>query len=215
MNNPKKKIKVLIADDHHLFKEGLTKLLEVEEHLDIIGQVSNGKEVLTFLEYHSPHVVLLDDHMPVMNGSEALLQINSKYPGLKVIMLTMNKGKFYELEYKSRGAHFYLTKETASDVLVDTINKVCTDIYFYNGVFKNVHIAAIKGKHPQLSLNEIQIEIIILICNSFTTKDIAFKLGLSEDGVSYHRKQISYKTKTDTIPELVKYAIRNGIVSAD
>lgn len=215
MNSPKKKIKVLIADDHHLFKEGLTKILEPEEHLEIIGQVSNGKEVLSFLETHAPHVLLLDDRMPVMDGSEALLQINCKYPALKVIMLTMNKGRFYELEYKSRGAHYHLTKETASEVLVDTINKVCEDVYFFDGVFKNIHIAAIKGKHPQLSLNDIQIEIIKLICNNSTTKDIAVKLNLTEHGIEYHRRQISYKTKTYTIPDLVKYAIRNGIISAD
>lgn len=212
MEYPNNKIKILVVEDHHLVRQGIIAILKENLEIDIIGDVANGKEALSFLKSYKPDVVLMDVEMPIMNGKEALEHITKMYPQIKVIMLSMHKGYILEKEFMDLGAYSYLTKQTIGNELLAVIKSVSKGRYYYFTDKNNVHIGANCGKHLQLSLNEIEIEIVKLVCNDKNNIEISRALNISIHNIRYYRRTIYTKTRTSTIAGLVKYAIRNGII---
>jgi DNA-binding NarL/FixJ family response regulator len=213
MNGSNKKIKILVADDHKLLRQGLVGLLETFENYEIIGQASNGHEVLAILEEYQPDVIILDIEMPLMNGREALTHINKKYPHIKVIMLTMYSGTYYETEYKSLGAYSFLPKNTSIEVLTEVIDSIKSEKYFYHTPLHNNLKMELCSKHLQLALSEREKEVLKLICDNKSNHFISTSLNISENTIRYHRKNIYSKTRLNSITDLIKYAIKNGIIA--
>ncbi len=205
----------MVVDDHDLLREGLITLLSAVMDFDVIGQTSNGKETLSFLEDYRPDVILLDVDMPIMNGRETLMKILSLYPHIKVIMLTMHGGMAYESTFMTLGSHSFLVKNTNSDEIIKAIRSVIKGRYYYSTIPQTINVEAICEKHLQLSLNEREREILEFICDNKTNKFISESLKLSENTIRYYRKNIYSKTRTNSITDLVKYSIRNGIISVE
>lgn len=209
------KIKIMVVDDHVIFRQGLISLLQTIPDYEVIGEASNGKDALSFLTDYQPDVILLDVNMPVLNGREALITIKKLYPDIKVIMLTMHKEKIYENDYMQLGAHSFLVKETDIDEIVKAVNSVTRGRNYYSRSVHDIYIANICDKQFQLSLSEREQEIVKLLCDNKNNSHISKSLNINLNTVRYYRRTIYSKTLTKSVTDLLKYAIRNGIIHLD
>jgi two-component system response regulator NreC len=216
----KKKTRILLVDDHKIFREGLRSLLEKQPNIQIVGEAENGVEAVRMVEELSPDVVIMDIAMPDMNGIEATRQIMSKKPDkVKVIGLTMHADIRYVTEMLKAGASGFLLKDCASEELVEAINDMKEDrIYlshYIKGNLMNDYINLLTGeKHPlPSSLTIREREVLQHIADGKTTKEIASQLGLSPKTVETHRQNIMDKLEIYSTAELVKYAIREGLTT--
>jgi DNA-binding NarL/FixJ family response regulator len=216
-----KKIRILLAEDQQLVRKGLVSLIEEEPDMTIIGEAGNGKEVLEFLKLATPDVILLDIEMPRMNGKEALEIIQKRFPENKVIMLSMHFDAAYINEFMVRGARGYLAKGCDPDTLFEAIRTVKKDGHFFgeavakamlNGLQKEKTIAPLLN---EIALSDREISILKEICDGKTNKEIAASLRISASTVDFHKQNIYRKTNSNNVTELVKYAIKNSIVSLD
>ena len=211
MKNYNSKIRILVADDHKVLRRGLIDVLEEEENFEIVGEASNGAQVLLFLEEYTADIILLDVEMPIMNGNETLRNIRARYPNIKVIMFTMHHTLGYENHFMKLGASAYLAKNSDFEVISDTINKVWYNDY--NSEFDKSENSTISDEHLQLALTEIEGRIVTLLCAGENNRTISATLNLSENTIKYHRKNIYSKTKTETLSELILYAYKQGLIS--
>jgi DNA-binding NarL/FixJ family response regulator len=215
-----KPINLAIVDDHSLFRDGLIVLLKEFDNINIVFDVSNGKELLAELKLKKPDVILLDIEMPVMNGKEALYKINLKYSKIKVIMMSSHFNDDYIFEFIKNGACAFLPKNCDIEIILKAINSVFELGYYYDDKVSNA-IASLLKKSPS-SINEVvadsdftkrEIEIIKLICDKKSNIDIAEELSLSVRTIEGHRYNISKKTKTSNTINLIEYAIQNNILN--
>ncbi len=205
----------MVVDDHVLFRQGITSLIHMNPGYEVIGEAGNGKDALSFLTDYQPDIVLLDINMPVMNGRETLTEINKLYPDIKVIMLTMYNDKIHETDYMQLGAHSFLSKETDIEEVLKAINSVINHRYFYSSSLQDVQSEIICNKQFQISLNDIETKIVKLLCNNKTNTYISKALKININTIRYYRRTIYAKTLTKSIADLVKYAIKNGIISSE
>ncbi|MCD6065214.1 MAG: DNA-binding response regulator [Bacteroidetes bacterium] len=187
----------------------------------VIGEAQNGKEVLEFLKVSKPDVVLLDIEMPLMNGKETLEIIKKRFPETRVIMLSMHFDASYINEFMVRGARGYLAKGCDPETLFEAIRAVKKDGHFFgekvakamlNGLQKERTIAPLLS---EIALSDREIDILKEICTGKTNKEIAATLKISASTVDFHKQNIYRKTNSGNVTELVKYAIKNAIVSLD
>jgi DNA-binding NarL/FixJ family response regulator len=216
-----KKIRILLAEDQQLVRKGFVSLIEEEPDMTIIGEAENGKEVLEFLKLTTPDVVLLDIEMPRMNGKETLDIIQKRFPGTKVIMLSMHFDASYINEFMVRGARGYLAKGCDPETLFEAIRTVKKDGHFFgeevakamlNGLQKEKTFAPLLN---EIALSDREISILKEICDGKTNKEIAAALKISASTVDFHKQNIYRKTNSSNVTELVKYAIKNSIVTLD
>lgn len=212
-----KKIKVCVAEDHDLVRQGLVSLLETEDNLEICFSVSNGKELVNELEKTNVDVVLLDLEMPVMNGFEVLQVINESYPTLKAIVISMHLNESIITGLIQSGAKGFLPKNADIELVVKGINQVMeygyyVDNNFSKSLIENLHLAedTARIKYDQ-NLTEREIQIVKLVCQEKTNKEIAEELSISMRTVEVHRKKISAKIGCKNVVGLVKYALHFGI----
>lgn len=200
-------------------RKSFIALLKEDESFEIIGEGSNGKELLDLLKSNLPDIVLLDIEMPVMNGVEALEIINKRFPELKVIMLSMHAGPAFISELMARGARAFLPKNCDAETFFEAIHVVHSEGYYFD---KSVSQAMLRGLQrekainpllDELSLSDREIEILKEICDGKTNKQIADQLKISASTVDFHRGNIYKKTKSKNITDLLKYSIKNGIIS--
>jgi DNA-binding NarL/FixJ family response regulator len=206
--------KILIADDHQLFNDGIKMMLSVEENLQIVGQVSSGKDVLDAVNRLSPNVILLDINMPHTNGLEVASQLLKVAPAVKIIILTMYNDRKFVDDCKKMGVPGYILKNSGVDEVINAIETVCADKKYYDskltpGHQVNRHADDSFMKRFQLTKREI--EIIGLIGQSFTNEEIADKLFLSIATVKTHRNNINLKLGINKPADLVKFAVENGL----
>ncbi|GGD53563.1 oxygen regulatory protein NreC [Emticicia aquatilis] len=207
-------IKILIADDHQLFNDGIKMMLSPEDNIQIVGQVFTGKDVMDAIHRLSPNVVLLDINMPHLNGLEVAAQIMQHHPSLKVIILTMyNDRKFVE-DCQKMGVQGYILKNSGVDEVIMAIESVMSDKKYYDpkltkSTTNNQHTDDFFMKQFQLTKREI--EIIGLIGKSYTNEEVADKLFLSIATVKTHRNNINLKLGINKPADLVKFAIENGL----
>jgi DNA-binding NarL/FixJ family response regulator len=213
-----KKIKVVIADDHKLFRKGIRALLEDFDFIDEINEASNGLELIELLEKMEslPDVILLDLRMPVMDGVEAQQKIRILYPDIKVIILTMEDDEQYILHLINEGVNGYLLKNTDPDEVEFAIQKVVEKgFYFSEDISKLVMKGLVrKDKHDLsvvLDLNERELEILKLICKEFTASEIADKLNLSVRTIEGYRQKLLEKSGAKNMAGLVVFAIKNNL----
>jgi len=211
-------IKIGIADDHVILRQGLISILKEYPHLDILLDVNNGQELMLELEKQLPDIILLDIEMPIMNGKDALELIQLKYPSIKVMMMSMYFNDSYIIEFIKNGACAFLPKNCDIDKLVDAINTVYERGHYYDEKISEVIINVLKQLPPihklipkKLDLTNRELEIIELICSKKTNNEIANLLHLSVRTIEGHRYNISKKTNTTNTLELIEYAAKNNL----
>ena len=214
-----KQLKVYIADDHTLFRKAMMNLMRSFERITEVRDAENGKELLTLIKYEIPDVVVVELQMPVMDGAEASNQILQKYPDVKIIILTMHDSNKFILHMMDMGVHAFLLKNTEPDELEQAIYAVADKDFYHNELVasvlrKNV-IERKTGQRPSLKSAELtdrEREILLLICQELTMKEIGHRLFLSENTVRNHRVNIMEKVGVNNIVGLVKFAYETGIV---
>ncbi|HPE56022.1 MAG TPA: response regulator transcription factor [Bacteroidales bacterium] len=207
--------KVIIVDDHVIFRKGLYTILNEIDFVKVVGEASNGNELLELLKKQPADVILMDIKMPVMDGIEATKKVSAKYPLIKIIALTM----FEEISYFNKmieaGASGFLLKKTTSEELERAINLVLEDESYFSEEFMNSVNVYLKPKQKEtgISLTDREKEVLELICKGFSNVEIANFLGVSSRTVDGFRARLFEKTGAKNAPNLVMFAIKNGLVS--
>lgn len=216
----KSKFKVYIADDHTLFRKAMVNLLRTFERVEEVKDAENGKELLTLIKFEPPDVAIVDLQMPIMDGVETCENIIHKYPQVKIIILTMHDSGKFILHMMDMGVHAFLLKNTEPDELERAIYAVVEKDFYHNDLVASVLRKNVKEKRTrtrpsfqQLELTEREKEILFLICQELTMKEIGQRLFLSENTVRNHRVNIMEKVGVNNIVGLVKYAYETGLVS--
>lgn len=205
--------RILIADDHKLFRDGVVSLLETHPDLEIVCQAANGKEALHFLENETVALALLDISMPEMDGIALTTVIRERFPDIKVIVLTMhNNAETIQAVIKA-GAQGYLLKDSSKQELIYGIETVLNGETYFADQVKDTLIAGFRSEKviTEIRLTTREKDILQLICREMTTQEIADSLFISSHTVESHRKNLIAKTGVKSSVGLVKFAIENGL----
>jgi DNA-binding NarL/FixJ family response regulator len=212
-------IKIILADDHRLMREGLRSLLETQPGIEIVAEAENGRETLQLVQKHKPDVIVMDISMPDLNGIDATRQIVSEFPKIKIIALSMHTNKKFIVEMLTAGASGYLVKDSALEELSKAINAVINNKVYLSPIITSVVVEDYRvSKSPAdilapVSLTPREREVLQLIAEGKTTKEIADYLNLSVKTIETHRMQMMNKLNIHSVAELTKYAIREGITT--
>ena len=216
------KIKVLIADDHAIVREGIRMILASHEDIEVVGEAADGRETIAQVEKLAPDVVLMDIAMPGLGGLEATLEIVRSHPASKVLVLTQYDDSEYIFRFLKAGAAGYVLKKTVGSDLVSAIRAVAQGKSFID---PTVADKVIKGflERPEAGsddtlydrLSDREKMVFKLIAEGYTSRQIADTLFLSIKTVMTHRANIMEKLGLHNRAELIKYAIRRGIITSD
>ncbi|HEY6956715.1 MAG TPA: response regulator transcription factor [Flavisolibacter sp.] len=218
MKNLDTPIKVAIADDHALFRTGVKTSLSSHKDIQMIAEAENGMQLLNLLKHIKPDVILLDIHMPIMDGYTALPEIKKLYPDMKVIMLSMNNDPSIITRMMEIGANSYLTKESDSETIYHAIRTCFEQEFFFNDLTNKALLNGLRMKKPaetaapEVNLNEKEVTILKLMCEEKSTKEIADIVDLSPRTVEAIRDKLKTKTGVKSMAGLVMYAVKAGIV---
>jgi DNA-binding NarL/FixJ family response regulator len=208
-------IRLVLADDHTIVREGLKQLLVAAGDIEVLGEASDGTQVMERVRGLDFDVLLLDMSMPGRSGIELIRQVRAEKPKLKVLILSMHEENQYAVRAIRAGASGYLTKESASRQLVDAIRKVAAGGAFISAeVAQQLALGAMpdaKGP-PHASLSDREFQIFRMIANGLAVSDIAARLNLSVKTVSTHKSNILQKMNMATQGELIRYAITHRLV---
>ena len=214
------KIKLAIADDHKIFRNGLKATLEDCADFDLILEASNGKQLLGMLTDVKPDVILMDIKMPEMDGIQTTTAIKQKYKDVKVLALSMFNEDKYIVDMMKAGASGYLLKNAEPEEIIEAISTVFYKDYYFN---EHLSITLIKqlagnnsGNNPSQSLaefNEREIEVLRLVCQECSNQEIADKICLSVRTVEGYRARLFEKTRSKNLVGLVIFAIKTGIIN--
>ena len=213
-------MRILLADDHKMMRDGLRAILE-SEGFTIVGEVADGREAVAMALRTTPEIVVMDISMPHLNGIDATKQLVRDIPGIKVIGLSMNSDRRYVVAMFEAGAVGYLLKNSASDELIQAVRAVAEDLtYISPSVAGALVDGTLGGARPlrgttQRPLSPREREVLQLIAEGNSSKEIATRLGLAVPTVETHRRQIMDKLAMRTIAELTKYAVREGLTSLE
>jgi DNA-binding NarL/FixJ family response regulator len=208
--------RIVLVDDHVLVRQGLRRILEEKADLEVVGEASDGLELLNLLGHVTPHMVILDIFMPNLRGIEAIHEIKKIHPDVKVLILTMNKDKEYLYLALSAGAKGYLLKEDADkEVMMVRQGKTYISPFFSEGVVDDL-VQIGKGDAKTVfetdPLTNREREVLKLIAEGKSSKEIANALFISIFTVNNHRASIMEKLNLKKATDLVKYAIRKGYI---
>lgn len=202
-----------------LFRQGIKRILEEMDDIEIVGEANDGLELLNLLKKLTPHMVVLDISMPNLRGIEATHEIKVINPAIKVLILTMHKSKDYLYHAISAGAEGYVLKEDADTDLFSAIKRIRKGKTYISSILSEeltddlVQVCRGKHKIPSDPLTLREREVIKLVAEGKTNKEIAHLLFVSVRTVEKHRANIMRKAKLKSTPELVKYAIEKGYTS--
>ncbi|MGB2905761.1 MAG: response regulator transcription factor [Candidatus Aminicenantaceae bacterium] len=217
-----KGIKVVLADDHTIVRKGLRSLLDAEVDMDVIGEAGDGKEAIELVGQLKPHIVVMDIGMPVLNGLEATRRIIKKHPDTKVLILTMHTNEEYVFEILQAGASGYIIKKAAPTELVAAIRAVKQGESFLSpSISKKVieeylqRAGEEKREDAFDLLTDREREVLQLIAEGLSTREIAEKLFISTKTVETHRMHMMEKLDLHGTADLTRYAIRKGIVDSE
>jgi two-component system, NarL family, response regulator NreC len=210
-------MRILLADDHKIIREGLRKLLQDQPAMTVVGEAENGRRAVQLARELTPDVVIMDVTMPEMNGIEATTQIRSAMPSVKVIALSIHTDRRFVTQMFRAGASGYLLKDCAFEELARAIRTVMEgQAYLSPGIadvvvegFLNGLAAEVGPAAPTLSGRER--EVLQLTAEGRTMKEIASALNVSVKTIETHRRQIMLKLGINSVAELTKYAIRQGL----
>ncbi len=218
------KINIFLADDHTMFRDGLKFILTINTDYVIVGEAANGKEAIDKIEQLHPDLVILDISMPEMTGIEVARQVRKYYPEIKIIILSRHDSEEYVNQVVKYGVHGYILKENASNDLHKAITEVMKgNLFLSSTIMTKIIIDYSKDKHekaPETELNKSlfatlsnrEIEIIKLIAEGKSSKEIASLKRITNATVKVHRANIMGKLNVHKSTDLVKYAIKAGLV---
>jgi DNA-binding NarL/FixJ family response regulator len=206
---------IVLADDHPVVRQGIKSLLE-REHFDIVGEAADGVEAVHLVEKHQPDVVVLDLSMPNMNGITAVGHIRKVSPRTKIVLLTMYTDEHHVLQALRSGVKACLTKTQAVEHLIVAIREVCAGgVYLSPSVSGAVVQAYLtKSEVPYDPLTDRERQVLQLVAEGNTTKEIALILGVASKTAETHRVKVMEKLDIHSTAGLVRYAIRRGLVQA-
>ena len=216
-------IKVLIADDHVLYRAGVKMALAPRKDVQIIAEADNGMQLLNMLKMVQPDVILLDIQMPVMDGIGALPEIKKNWPHIKVIMLTMMDDHSMITRLMELGANSYLSKTSDSEVIYDAIKTCFEQEYYFNSLTNKALLTNLKQRSNgtptklashEANLNDKEILILKLMCEEKSTKEIADMVDLSPRTVEAIRDKLKVKTGAKSTAGLIMYAVKNNILNS-
>lgn len=208
-------IKIILVDDHKLLRDGLRHIIEQRSNMLIIGEASNGREAIKVAEKLQPDVIVMDVAMPGLNGIEAAAQITKATPKVKIIGVSMHSTKQFVQGMFKAGAYGYLLKDGDSDELITAINTAVHNQKYLSKDINQEFLTSLKNsglkENSELSFREK--EVLQLISEGKSSKEIGDILFLSSKTVDVHRNNIMKKIDLHTIPELTKYAIQKGLTT--
>lgn len=213
-------MRVLLADDHTLVRAGLRKLLESLPDIEVVGEAEDGLAMLTLIEKRHPNLVLMDIAMPGLNGLEAAARLTKTYPQIRVLILSMHQNEDYVRQALRNGAAGYLLKDAAPVELELALKAIFRgETYLSPAVSKGVvsnYVQRLRTEEtPGEALTPRQREVLQLIAEGRSTKDIARRLDISIKTVETHRSQLMKQLDLHDIAGLVRYAIRTGLISSE
>jgi two-component system response regulator NreC len=213
-------IRILLSDDHNILRDGMRLLLERQPGFVVVGEASDGRETLDLVQNHQPDVVVMDIAMPNMNGIEATRRIVEKHPGMGVVILSMHYDESYVIRSLKAGARAYLLKDAVKSELIAAIHAVAEGRSFFSPKISRIlqedYVQALGRKGADDSyelLTGREREILQLVAEGKTNKEIANALNLSLYTVDTHRTHILQKLNLHSVPEVILYAVRKGIIS--
>ena len=219
--NMREPIKVIIADDHVLYRAGVKTALSAKKDVKVIAEADNGMHLLNMLKMIQPDVILLDIQMPIMDGITALPEIKKLYPNVKVIMLTMMDDHSMITKLMEIGANSYLTKTSDSEIIYEAIKTCFEQEYYFNSLTNKALLTNLKQRNDALpqkmaqqeaQLNEKEILILRLMCEEKSTKEIADIVDLSPRTVEAIRDKLKVKTGARSTAGLIMYAVKHNIL---
>ncbi len=214
-------IRIFLADDHELFREGLKSLLTKEKDFEIVGAASDGAEAVKAVLALRPDVVLMDVTMPSMNGITAAGQICEAAEDVAVIIISMHNDRRFIAESLKAGARGYVLKECSPDVMLEAIRTVCGGDFYISPkactVLVGDYLRLLEGEGAMDAnpLSEREREVLALLVKGRNAKQIADTLAISKNTVDTHRRRIMDKLGCDSMAELTRYAIREGFLTLD
>ncbi|MBA2328782.1 MAG: response regulator transcription factor [Flavisolibacter sp.] len=218
MNLPAITIKVLLADDHELFRDGFKMLIKKQQDIEIIGEAENGRELVNFAKELKPDVIVTDIKMPVLDGIEATKTLTKQFPGIGIIALSMFDDEFLIVDMLEAGAKGYLLKNAQKEEIFEAIRSVYNnETYYCNKTSTRLaQMIAKSGFNPyhkkqRVDFSERELEIMRLICQEYSNKEIGEKLFISTRTVEGHRNKIQDKIKAKNMAGIIIYAVKHGI----
>lgn len=214
-------IKVIIADDHVLYRAGVKTALSTKKDIQVIAEADNGMHLINLIKNLEADVILLDIQMPIMDGITALPEIKKISPNTKVIMLTMVDDNSMVAKLMELGANSYLTKTSDSEIIYEAIKTCYEQEYYFNSLTNKALLNNLKQKNtpspqalatPEAQLNEKETTILRLMCEEKSTKEIADIVELSPRTVEAIRDRLKVKTGSKTTAGLIMYAVKNKII---
>ena len=212
-------MKLLLCDDHKMMRDGLRAILE-KEGLEVVGEASNGREVIELARRLRPEIVVMDISMPDLNGIDATRALVAEFRRIKVIGLSMNADQRYVIAMFKAGAVGYLLKNAASNELIRAIRTVEADLTYVSPSIASIVVDNVtEPERPATTLKKPlsprEREVLQLLAEGSASKEIASRLSVSVATVESHRRQIVDKLNIHSIAQLTKYAIREGLTSTD
>jgi len=214
-------IRVLLVDDHKIVREGLRSILEKQPDIEVIAMGDNGRMALQLAGELRPDVAIIDIAMPEMNGIEAIRRISGANPGIRSLALSMHSARRFVVEALAAGAKGYILKDCAAEELVRAIRVVAGNETYLSPKITGLIVKDYVKRRPESQsldgslLSNREREVLQLIAEGQSTKEIAFDLGVSGKTVETHRQQIMRKLNLHNVAELTRYAIREGITPLD
>jgi len=213
-------VRILLADDHIVMRAGLRLLLERHENFEVVGEAADGRQAVEIAAEQKPAVVVMDVAMPHLNGVEAARQILSRNPDIAIVMLSMHSDESYVLRSLKAGARAYLLKDSAESDLIAAIQAITEGRSFFSpgvrALLKEDYIYRLQkfgADDTYELLTAREREVLQLVAEGRSNKEVASLLGLSLYTVETHRTHILQKLNLHSVPELILYAVRKGIIS--
>ncbi|MCI0478605.1 MAG: response regulator transcription factor [Anaerolineales bacterium] len=213
-----KPIRVLVVDDHAIVREGICALLARRKDIQVIGEAADGKRAIDAVAQFDPDVVLMDIQMPVLDGLEATREIHKRFPAMRILVLTQHDSKEYVVPLLRAGAVGYITKSARATELIGAIRAVYEEGAYLPPRITQTVVSAISessdAQEERPLLTEREVEVLRLVAEGLSSREIAERLNISVKTVDTHRANIMEKLGVHNSAELIKLAIRKGIVSA-
>jgi len=212
--------RVLVADDHTIFRDGLKVLLGELPNIDVVGEANDGREAVKFCREIKPDLIIMDVAMPGLSGIDATRQIVNECPGTKVIALSMHSRKSFVLEMFKAGASGYLLKDCAFSELTIALDRVMADKPYISPEISSVVLESLSASSSGVAssfepLTAREKEVLQLLAEGRRTRDIAYLLSISVKTVQTHRRNIMEKLDIHNLADLIRYAVSKGLTSLD
>jgi DNA-binding NarL/FixJ family response regulator len=209
-----KKIRILLADDHAVVRQGFKMILSAQSDMEIVGEAANGREAVQAAEQLKPDIIVMDVAMPELNGIEATRRLLTSLPHARVVALSMHKDSVYVREILRAGARGYLLKDSGAEDLVRAIRAVASGESWLSPAVSNAVLDDYRRHvtNPIDLLTSREREVLQMLAEGKTNKEVAGVLNLSVYTVDAHRGRIMEKLNLHSINELVRFAVRNGLI---